>query len=183
MDTVNKQTFLNGLESQVDQQLTQVIQVFQNLTDDQLVRPSATGGWSICECLEHLISYGQYYQPRLQEQLGEKGAKSDGMSFKPGWLGQYFIGMMDPAKSRKQYKAAKRHQPTVSRPSHQTVAAFIDQQEELLALLRQAGGANLGRIRIPVSVAPFLTMNAGDTLHFLIVHNQRHLQQAMRNCN
>lgn len=183
MNAVDKKNFLAGLEVMVDHQLSQVIGVLQNQSDTSLAQPSLTGGWSIAECLEHLISYGQYYQPRLQEQFQKSSTGPGQILFRSGWAGRCFIGMMDPKTPGKRYKAAKRHQPARWRPGHQTVAVFIGQLEELLRLLRQAGDADLQRFRIPVSVAPFLTMNAGDTLHFLIIHNQRHIEQAMRNCS
>ncbi|OIN55589.1 DinB family protein [Arsenicibacter rosenii] len=180
MNTVDKKEFLAMLEAMTDRQLTLAVDVFQNQSDAWLSAPSPDGGWSVSECLEHLLSYGHYYLPRLRNALDSRTIHKNQNRFTSGWPGRYFIRMMDPKTSRKRYKAAKRHQPNITRPGHQTVAEFIGQLEELLRLIRKAGTADLQRIRIPVSVAPFLTMNGGDTLHFLAVHNQRHIDQALR---
>ena len=62
MKAVNKQALIDSLEQQVDAHLQQAIKVYQNLDADTLSRPSSTGGWSIAQCLEHLNSYGDYFQ-------------------------------------------------------------------------------------------------------------------------
>ncbi|MEY4902729.1 MAG: hypothetical protein RLZZ292_544, partial [Bacteroidota bacterium] len=41
--------------------------------------------------------------------------------------------------------------------------------------------ASLGKVRVPVSITRFLKLKLGDTLRFVIYHNERHVQQALRN--
>ncbi|WP_229376354.1 hypothetical protein [Fibrella aquatilis] len=45
---------------------------------------------------------------------------------------------MNPLTGRAKFKAARQHQPDQSVPVYQVVAEFINQQEELLSLLRDA---------------------------------------------
>ena len=98
--------------------------------------------------------------------------------FRSGWLGNYFSNMMEP--SVKKYKAIKGHIPVKNLNAASVVARFIDQQEELLLLLRKAGHSNLNK-RIPVTISPLIRLKAGDVFRFLVAHNERHLQQALRN--
>ena len=60
------------------------------------------------------------------------------------------------------------------------LAEFIDQQETMLKLLDAAASVNLNRVRIPISIAPWLRLKLGDTFLFMTAHIERHLLQAER---
>ena len=149
---------------------------FQNQPENVLLKPSLTGGWSIAQCLDHLNSYGDYYLPRLRNVMQME--KTSDTLFKSGWLGNYFTKTMEP--SEKKYKAIKGHIPVKDLNATRVVAKFIDQQEELLLLLREAANGNLNR-RIPITISPLIRLKAGDIFRFLIAHNERHVQQALKN--
>ena len=173
----NKKELLDYLGSRAESQIERAVSHFQNQEDGMLLKPSATGGWSIAQCLDHLNSYGHFYLPRLRTTL-QKASPSNSVTFKSGWLGNYFAKMMEP--SAKSYKALKGHTPVRELVPHNVVAEFIRQQEELLTLLRMAESRAI-HPRIPISVSPFIRLKAGDVFRFLIAHNERHVQQAMRN--
>lgn len=177
MKAVNKQALIDTLEQQVDAHLQQAIKVYQNLDADTLSKPSATGGWSIAQCLEHLNSYGNYYLPQIEKTLHNK--QSHSTTFTSGWLGDYFTKSMDPTAGKKM-KALKGHIPTAQLNSYAVVAEFIQQQEQLLTYLRQARQADLD-IRIPITISKLIRLKLGDVFQFLIMHDQRHIQQANRN--
>lgn len=180
MQPIANHVLIDGLEQKVESHLQQAVRVFQNLDEEALQRPSSAGGWSIAQCLWHLNSYGQYYLPRIGpalEQLAENGNTVE--HFKSGRMGNYFTQMMEPGKNK--YKANKRHLPPVAVSPHQTVAEFIQQQETLLQYLRKARTANLNKIRMPISIASLIKLKLGDILQFVITHNERHIQQALRN--
>lgn len=180
METINKKDLLQKLEDVVEQHVADAVALFQNRDDEFLNRPSATGGWSIAQCLDHLNSYGHYYLPRMREKL--RTAPTAGKEgFTSTWMGAYFTKMMDPETGKRKYKAFKGHIPPSELDSAAVVGEFIRQQEELLYLLRDALNKDLDAIRIPVSILPFIRMKVGDVFQFLIAHNERHMQQAMRN--
>ncbi|WP_207420338.1 DinB family protein [Desertivirga brevis] len=174
---LNKNHLLNKLGDQVESHLHIAISSFQNESEKVLLCPSATGGWSIAQCLDHLNSYGDYFLPRLSKVL-QVETSDNAVTFKSGWLGDYFSKMMEP--SAKKYKAAKGHTPRKDLDVYKVTATFIAQQEELLLLLRRATSANLNH-RIPISISPIIRLKAGDVFRFLIAHNERHMQQALRN--
>lgn len=177
MKAVNKQQLIDNLEQQVDAHLQKAIKVYQNLDTDTLSKPSATGGWSIAQCLEHLNSYGNYYLPQIEKTL--RNNHSDSTTFTSGWLGDYFTKSMDPQEGKKM-KALKGHIPATQLDSYAVVAEFIQQQEKLLVYLRQARKADLD-IRIPITITKLIRLKLGDVFQFLIMHDERHLQQANRN--
>lgn len=181
METIQKEQLLSTLEERVEDHLQQAIYRFQNLTEQELLRPSPTGGWSIAQCLDHINSYGHYYLPKIQEGIEKNALRPSKDTFKSSWLGAYFIRMMDPETGRKKYKAFKGHIPTSDLEAYAVVAKFIQQQENLLIYLKEAHSADLNAISIPISIARFITLKLGDVFQFIIAHDERHIQQALRN--
>ncbi|TPE42950.1 DinB family protein [Pontibacter mangrovi] len=181
MKAVSKEQLLRRLEDMVEQHLQETVSIFQNLPEDELLKPAANGGWSIAACLAHLNSYGDYYLPRIKAGIGRQKGKPVESRCRSSWLGRFFIRMMDPATGNRKYKAIAAHLPPADLDAYAVVQEFIRQQEELLLCLRSCRHISLNRIRIPTSVLSWLHLKLGDVLQFLIAHNQRHLLQARRN--
>ena len=177
---LNNSELLARLEQSVTQHLEKAISIFQNCNYDQLMAPSAQMGWSIAQCLEHLNTYSAFYLPKISDSIKQQPVCTN-EEFVSGWLGRYFVAMIDPDKSAKKYKAAKQHAPISNLDPHKVVSIFIDHQEELLNLLQQCYFADLNRIRIQTSISSLVSLKLGDILQFLIVHDERHIRQAMRN--
>jgi hypothetical protein len=178
MTAVNTLKLLDSLEEQVENQLQLAIKEFQNLSEEMLLKPSASGGWSVAQCLWHLNSYGDFYLPEIAKAINKKG--SPGVLFKSGMFGAYFIRMMQPGVKR--YKAFKDHIPPDVLNAYAVVAEFIHQLELLLTYIKQARSANPDA-RLPISISPWIKLKLGDVLQFVIAHNERHIQQASRNLN
>jgi DinB superfamily len=169
---------LHQLEQQVEQHLQTAIRVFQNATEHQLLQPSGTGGWSIAQNLWHLNSYGDFYFRHIQSAVGSN--ENNMVDFKSGWLGAYFVKMMHPQSGKQKFKAFKNHVPPDALDAYLQVATFIHQQELLLGYLKQARFADLNK-RLPVSISNLVKLKLGDVFQFIIAHNERHIQQALRN--
>jgi uncharacterized damage-inducible protein DinB len=180
MKSVNKQNLLDSLESQVERQLSEVIQLFQNETESFLNQPAPDGGWSIAQCLEHLNSYGHYYLPLIGQGLNDRPKTDAAETFTSTWLGSYMTRIINPKTGRKKYRAFKAHIPALSLEAHSVVSEFIDQQETLLTYLRLSRQADLNAIRLPISISRWVQLRLGDVLQFLIAHQERHLLQAKR---
>lgn len=177
MKSIDKTLLLNTLEAAVNNHLQQALQL-QNLHTGILLKTTPEGGWSAAQCLEHLNRYGLYYLPAIQQQLANHtGINKDG-TFTSTWLGNYFTKMMDPKTGSKKYKAFKDYIPPMELDAHTIIAEFINQQEELLAIIRKSRQIDLNKIKVPVSIAKFIKLKLGDVLQFIIAHNERHMQQA-----
>lgn len=181
---MNKHTLLQQLSEQTESHLQLAISSWQMLPHSSFARIPAPNAWSANQCLQHLNGYGQYYLPLLEKALLTAKHQPRDASYKAGWLGAWFTSLMqtEPTTQRpkKPMKAAKQHSPTQILPSHEVIGEFIDQQERLLVLLQEAMNYNLGSARIPISIASFVKLKLGDVLTFLVAHNHRHVQQAMR---
>jgi len=180
METISKKDLLQKLEDVVEQHIADAVALFQNRDDAFLNRPSAAGGWSIAQCLDHLNSYGHYYLPRMRDKL-RTAPQTEKEDFTSTWMGAYFTRMMDPETGKRKFKAFKGHIPPSQLDGAAVVREFIRQQEDLLYLLREGLHKDLDAIRIPISILPLIRMKIGDVLRFIIAHNERHMQQAKRN--
>lgn len=181
MQPVDKASWLALLEEQVESHIQEAVQHFQNLDESTLCQPSLSGGWSIAQCLAHLNSYGHYYFPYLKQGLERPLETTSSDTYVGSWLGTYLIRLMDPERSRIKFNAIKQHQPTKPTSPHSVVAAFIDQQELMLRLLKMARQADVNNSRIPLSIAACVRLPVGDILQFMVVHTKRHLIQAKQN--
>lgn len=178
MKPESAQSLIDKLEADVERQLQLAIASFQNLSPEKLEIKRADGGWSIAQCFAHLNSYNQYYLPRI-----EKGLSADhphNPIFKSTWLGQYFTDIIRPSAKMKKFKAIKQHEPNAHVSGTPAVAEFIENQERLLKLLTESRTTDLNKIKIPISILPWIKLRLGDVFQFVVAHQERHLQQASR---
>jgi hypothetical protein len=176
-----QEEFLTQAERQIEEQLKLVISVFQNLPEDILLKPAPNNGWSIAECLAHLNSYAEFYQPRIAKAIDKTSTLEAPGIFNHTYLGRYFISSMNPDESKKKFKAMKKHKPVNILNPDVVVTSFIQHLENMLGLLTMAKHKNLRKTSVSTSISPLLRINAGDAIEFLLTHNRRHLEQATRN--
>lgn len=181
----NTVQLLESLHQQTERFLQKAVGEWQMLPPETLATKPSPGQWSAAQCLEHLNIYGRYYLPAIENAIAE--AKRKGRSatdnFTSGWLGDYFAKLMRPKPDghlKSKMKAPKHAVPTAAPDPRAMLAEFIDQQESMLKLLDAAASVNLGKLRIPISIAPFIRLKLGDTLLFVTAHIERHILQAER---
>lgn len=145
------------------------------------MEPAPNNGWSIVQCLIHLNSYAEFYHPRIARALVNAQAINDATTFRHSLLGRYFINSMDADKTRKKFKAMRRHLPYDVENPNTVVSAFIQHLENMLGLLKQAADKNLEKKSVKTSFSSWFKINPGDAIQFLLTHNRRHLEQARRN--
>lgn len=178
MKKIATETFIEQLEIDT-RQIMITIKRLQQQDPDILLRQPAPGKWSVVQVIEHLNTYGRYYLPKLKEELSRKRFSANNY-FTPGVLGGYFTKTMKPGPDgtiTNKMKAFKNHSPGPDIDSATALAEFEQQEFLLLSLLNNARNTDLGKIRIPVSIAPFIKLKMGDVFAFLIAHHQRHFVQ------
>lgn len=179
------QTLLDSLAEHTEAFLDKAVSEWQMLPHYQFASKPSADKWSANQCLAHLNEYGRYYLPLMEKAIDDfiQSKKNPAVSFKAGWLGNYFTGMMlnnADGTPVKKMSAPKAYSPEVNDDSFAVIAEFIEQQEKILLLLRKAKKTDMGAIRIPISIAKFIKLKLGDTFLFLIAHNYRHILQADR---
>jgi len=182
MKSEKRKDLIERLEEELDRQINVVVEQFQNLSEKELKRQGENGGWSIVQNLEHLNMYFDYYNPAIKKAL--EFAKEDiaAEQFKSGWLGSYFSNSMD-YRTNKKVKAFKDYIPVSNLYTAKVIRTFIENEEELLQLVRKAKTYNLTKIRVAISLTKWITMRLGDVFQFVILHNERHIHQAQSRIN
>jgi hypothetical protein len=176
MTLISSRALMNYLEQTTERHIQKAIEDYQNMDRARLLKPAKNGGWSIAQCLDHLNGYGRYYYPLMQQKM--EAHTEAGETYTGTWLGNYFVKMMDPDTGKRKMKAFKNHLPAPDLDPHEVVSEFIRQQEHLLRLIRTARHRDLNKIKIPISLTKYIKMNLGDTLRFIVAHNERHMKQA-----
>lgn len=175
---MNSETIINELIELTQKNLSDV-QVFKNLTDSQLNLKHTTESWSILECIEHLNRYGNFYVPEISERMKHSKFKTS-PTFKTGILGNYFAKSMLPKEKLNKMKTFKSMNPNNSSLDKQVLDTFMQQQESLIELLRDARHTDLTKVKTAISISKLIKLRLGDTFRVVIYHNLRHIVQAKR---
>ena len=137
--------------------------------------------WSILECLEHLNLYGDYYLPEIQKRLLSTEFHVGKEVFKSGIIGNYFANLIKVKNGKvKKMRTTKDKDPNNSKLTITTIDRFLGQLESLKVLLNQSRSVHLTRIKTNISLTRFIKLKLGDTLRFVVYHNERHVLQALR---
>ncbi len=177
MPVFNTLHLLADLKGEIENQITRVKELAFHSTE-VLLRVPPSGGWNVAQVIEHLNTYNVYYNPAIKSGLG---ISKHGFNpkFSSGILGNYFTNSMLPKSCtiKNKMKAFKNHSPLSDLDPAYVSSDFIAHQTELLSLIEAASKTDLGKIRIPISISRLIKLKLGDTLRFLIAHQQRHFVQ------
>lgn len=138
------------------------------------------GRWSVGDCMNHLNTVGNFYIPLLGEAIarGRTSGVTGSSPFRHGWLGNWFVGTMEPPV-RMKVRAPRMMQVVATVHDQATeTGEFMRQQDEFRRLIAGADGLDLGKIRIPSVVTRMLRLSLGQWFWFVAAHERRHLWQA-----
>lgn len=155
---------------------------FLRLTDEQLSFSPAPGKWSIAEIFAHLnLSNDIYIRLILPRVTLAADTASD--AFRSSWLGEWTYEKIVPRPDGTvlKMKSAKSVIPVKPKGEFREVLyGFQRRCDALDDILRHSSTKDLRRIRVPFHFIPLLNFGLGETLRFLIAHNERHVLQAQR---
>ena len=153
---------------------------FGHLTPSQLNWKPSAERWSVAQCFDHLLTSNKGYLPIIDNVLaGYKRTFWQSMPVLPGLMGKLLVKSMDPASTRK-VKAPKRFQPAQSDIRGSVINDFIDLQKQLVDKMKATEHLELEKIVITSPVAGVVVYSLMDAYRLIVVHEQRHLQQAKR---
>ncbi|RYY82025.1 MAG: DinB family protein, partial [Chitinophagaceae bacterium] len=128
----------------------------------------------------HLNAYGRYYLPAMRKAMTDKVTHKNAW-FQSGFWGDYFTKSMKPTnvyEVKNKMKAMKAYSFPNSLHVDTVLNEFEAQQEELFQLIDLCQHVDVGAVRVPITITKMIKLRLGDTLRFLIAHEQRHLIQA-----
>ena len=153
---------------------------FGHLTPSQLNWKPSPERWSVAQCFEHLLTSNKGYLPIIDNVLaGYKRTLWQSMPVLPGLMGKLLVKSMDPASTRK-VKAPKRFQPAQSDISGSVINDFVDLQKQIVDKMKATEHLDLEKIVITSPVTGVVVYSLMDAYRLIVVHEQRHFQQAKR---
>lgn len=170
---------LQSLFNQFERICRDAEDLLRGLSHEQFNWRQEAGRWSIGECLDHLNVTADFYQPMIDSRMSEgraQGKLSQG-PFRHGWLGNRFVGALEPPVKTK-FKAPKKFVPPPDRSMDEVATKFFAAQEEFSNLIRRANGLDLARIRVQIPATKLFRVSLGQALALMIAHERRHLWQA-----
>jgi len=157
---------------------TEVVAHFGSLTNNQLNWKLSKEKWSIAECLQHLIKSNATYFPAL-DSIIKGSTASFWEKFNPmsRSIGKSMVKSLGVTITRK-HKSPVLFQPTRSSAAEDSVQAFSNHQDELIAKFRILDNEAAAGRNITSPVSHLITLPLSDCLEILAAHEERHLNQA-----
>lgn len=158
-----------------------VRQTFGGLTAEQLNWKPAVESWSIGQCLEHLIVTNELEFPAIEDALRTdyRNPFWSKMPFLSRACGSFLIRMCKPENARK-YKAPKSFRPSQSAIGGTIVEDFTEHQQKVVHYFQRSENLDLDKTKIVSPISDFFTYSLFDSFYVLVIHEQRHFNQAKR---
>ena len=154
---------------------------FSSISETQLNWKSDPEKWSIGQCFEHLINSDSSYFPVLKEINAGSYKMSSWAKYSPltGMFGRMFKKQMGE-QVRMKLKAPKKFFPARSDVKMDVIERYQKNLDTFLEYISKCRGTDLDKAIITSPVTSFVTYSLRDTLTFLISHEHRHINQAIR---
>jgi len=155
---------------------------FGGLSAEELNRRPGDGGWSVAQCLDHLITINTLYFALLDSMRVDPPAPTVWERLSPlnGIFGRLLIKSLSPDSKRK-VKTTRKAQPSASTIDAGIIDRFTEHQDALIERVRGiAPTVNHETTIVTSPLAGIVTYSLADCLTLLAVHEQRHLAQAKR---
>jgi hypothetical protein len=154
---------------------------FGKLNAEQLNWKPGVDRWSVAQCFDHLITTNTAYLPVLESiAQGKKEIRFiERLPVLPMIWGKLLIKSLDPKTTRK-LRAPTRFQPSSSNISDSIIDDFVTQQNRVAHSMEATKDLNVERIIITSPAASAITYSVMDAYRIIVVHGQRHFQQAKR---
>ncbi len=183
MNVLSRQTLLSDLIDRTAV-ITSNTHPFLRLSEGQLNFKVGAGIWSIAEIFGHLNITNTKYIHSILERIKTAPDVIPEM-YQNGWLGDWVYEKLMPRADGSVFRinAPKFFHAEIKgqhQHAHEMLNQFIEQLHVIHDILIHSATKDLRRIRVPFYLTGALRFRLGDTLRFLIAHNERHLLQAHR---
>ena len=140
------------------------------------------GAWSVAQAIDHLtkvdVAYGRAIEKAIAQ--GRERGITGGSGVRLGFFERWFIRSMEPPPKRRFSAPGKVKTEGKTLDPEQTLEAFLEINRRLDALLEEADGLDLSRVKVTSPLARFLKFRLGAAFALLAAHDRRHLWQARR---
>ncbi|MCI0448549.1 MAG: DinB family protein [Chlorobi bacterium] len=138
-------------------------------------------GWSIAECIDHLIVTGDDYCNKFEEALAilEQKNRRYTKEMKYNWFVRKFITNVEPPVKRK-LKAPAKWRPATNIDKAKATAAYLQLQDRWVDLINQSAEWDTTKTRLLSPAVDWIKFTAFEILGVNSAHQRRHFDQAKR---
>lgn len=173
---------LARIAAQLEAQRREALALIEPLDAQQFNWRSGPDRWSVGQCLDHLNQTNGRLVPVLEQAVasGRVRKRTATAPFRYGPFARWFRDSMKP-EFKKPLKSPQIYRPSASQLNMAVVADDFDRSLVTMAeIIEQADGLDLARIKAASPVSRFLRVPLGIWFECVVVHDDRHLQQARR---
>jgi len=154
---------------------------FSDISLEQLNWKPFPQSWSIAQCLDHLIMSHTSYFHNL-EKITEGNYK---MNFWERWspftsLSGRLLKQQLQEQPKKKFKAPKKIQPSASEMKMEIVECYYKSLDNFLEYISNCKKIDIDKTIITSPTLSMVTYSLRDAFQFLIQHEHRHINQAIR---
>ena len=154
---------------------------FGYLSAEQINWKPSAKNWSIGQCFEHLIITNKLYFPAIQKVIdgNHRNNVFSKIPFSTNLIAALMKKSLKPEQARKM-KTFKIFEPATSSILTTIFVGFAENNQNLITMIEALKNLDIRKIKIaePLSIA--LNLRLSDAFEILLLHEQRHLNQAMR---
>ena len=147
-----------------------------NTTETEFNLKPAPDRWSVSQCIDHLNKVSATLIPGLEAALDKPSLNSSG-EWQPGQFEKFFLKVVGPNPGFP-VSVPKPYIPELTTEPDQSLEAFIDNHNRLIALLDKVAYVDVRKLRVPSPAMRLLRVSVGCWYESNIVHDNYHLSQA-----
>ena len=179
---------IDGLQAITEENKSFVERKLAHLNADQLNWRTNADSWSLNEVFAHLNEYAAFYHASFRKVIAKTKYQKPTQNFLSSPLGSAAWKSMKLGKAKnvkRKYRALAAFNPTTTPTivKGSDWKVFFTGQEELSQILEDARKINIKRAKTALSISKIIKFRMGDTMNFLVYHNERHIQQAQNILN
>ena len=173
--------FINKILQKGKEAKDKVKSAFSNISLEQLNWKPTPKSWSIAQCLDHLIISHNSYFPDLKK-ITEWTYKMNFWERYSPFSGVFGRMLKDQLKEqvRRKMKAPKIIQPSVSKMNIEVFERYYNSLDVFLEYISNCRNIDIDKIIINSPTISIVTYSLRDAFQFLIQHEHRHINQAIR---
>jgi len=173
--------FIQSILAKGQEAKNKVVKEFSDLTALQLNWKPAPQSWSIAECLEHLLIADSRYFHDLQKIISGGYKMTFWEKYSPftAACGRILKDQLKETVTRKMI-APKKIRPTFSDKPLRFIDQYLNNLSEFLGYIESCSNTDIDKTIITSPTISIVTYSLRDAFQFLMQHEHRHINQAMR---
>ena len=171
---------IDWVTSELEKASAGVRDPFQGLSGEQLNWKPSDGGWSIAQCLEHLIKTNEEFYGEFAKLQSGTRKNTFWQNYSPftGWGGRFLIKTV--SEDSKKVKAPSKKIVPASDVQDDIVDRFSAHIIDLVGKVKACSTADLKKTVVSSPFLSAFTYTLDDAYTVLVEHTKRHIRQAKR---